>query len=115
MSELADRKFQPFKKSDQPLTGAEIERLLPSLPGWQILKQDGIPRLNKRYQFKDFKEALYFANQVGALAESENHHPEILVSWGKAEVSWWTFDVKGLHENDFILAARTDLIYGSIS
>ena len=111
MSELAKRELQPFRKGDQALTEGEIEELLASLPDWRVVERDSIPRLEKNYKFPDFKEALEFANLVGELAEKEDHHPAILISWGRTAISWWTFDVEGLHENDFILAARTDHLF----
>ena len=111
MSELAERKFQPFKKGDQALTEEQIQELLASLPDWQVVERDSIPRLEKNFKFPDFPKALDFANLVGELAEKEDHHPAILISWGRTAVSWWTFDVNGLLENDFILAARTDQLF----
>jgi 4a-hydroxytetrahydrobiopterin dehydratase len=111
MSDLIDRVCQPCRKDDGPLSEDEIAKLLPSLPGWRVVERDAIPRLEKSFQFPDFKSALDFASQVGELAEKEDHHPAILISWGRAAVSWWTFVVDGLHENDFILAARTDVLF----
>lgn len=113
MDDLADRICQPCRKGDQALSDPEIEKLLVGLPGWQIVERESIPRLEKSFKFPDFNQALIFTNQVGELADKENHHPAILISWGRAAVSWWTFVVDGLHENDFILAARTDQLYRS--
>lgn len=113
MSGLGDRACQPCSKGDRPLSKAEIEGLLAALPGWRIVERESVPRLEKSFQFPDFREALAFASRVGELAEQEDHHPAILISWGRAAVSWWTFVVDGLHENDFILAARTDQLYQS--
>ena len=115
MSDLAQRTCQPCRKGDAPLTEAEILELLNSLPDWHLKERESIKRLERSFQFPDFKEALAFANQVGELAEAEDHHPAILISWGRAAVSWWTFVIDGLHQNDFILAARTDLLYRSFS
>ena len=67
-----------------------------------------IERLERVFRFKDFAGALGFANRVGALAEAENHHPAILVEWGRTTVTWWTHKVRGLHRNDFFMAAKTD-------
>jgi 4a-hydroxytetrahydrobiopterin dehydratase len=66
--------------------------------------------LEKVYAFPDFAKALAFTNRVGELAESENHHPAILTEWGRVTITWWTHKIKGLHRNDFIMAARTDEI-----
>ena len=113
MNDLADRSVQPYAENAKAPTDAEIKQLLSSLPGWAIIEREGIPRLEKSYKFDDFMGSLAFANQVGEIAEKENHHPAMLISWGRAAVSWWTHEVDGLHENDFILAAKTDLLYGS--
>lgn len=111
MSELAGRACQPCRKGDRPLSEIEIASLLPSLPDWRVVERESIPRLERSFPFPDFKTALDFANLVGELADKEDHHPAILISWGRAAVSWWTFVADGLHENDFILAARTDLLF----
>lgn len=74
------------------------------------MKKDGIKRLEKSFKFKDFAEALAFTNKVGKIAEKEGHHPDILTEWGRVTVSWWTHKIKGLHRNDFIMAAKTDAL-----
>jgi 4a-hydroxytetrahydrobiopterin dehydratase len=111
MTDLADKKCQPCRKGDRPLSETEIAERLPSLPGWQIVERESISRLEKSFQVPDFMQALEFVNLIGEMAETEDHHPAILISWGRAVVSWWTFVINGLHENDFILAARTDRLY----
>jgi len=63
------------------------------------------------FSFKNFVEALAFTNSVGALAEEQGHHPDLLTEWGRVTVTWWSHKIKGLHRNDFIVAARTDQIY----
>lgn len=71
---------------------------------------DGISHLERTFRFKNFAQALAFTNRVGELAESEGHHPQLLTEWGKVKVSWWTHIIRGLHQNDFIMAAKTDLL-----
>ena len=71
--------------------------------------------LERVFQFPDFAQALAFTNRVGALAEEEGHHPALLTEWGKVTVAWWTHAIGGLHRNDFIMAAKTDQIYGQPS
>ncbi|NOH22242.1 4a-hydroxytetrahydrobiopterin dehydratase [Vibrio europaeus] len=89
--------------------GAEERRLLlTELEGWQMLERDGIPQLEKVYKFKNYKLAWAFANKVSELAEEEFHHPSILLEWGKVTVTWWSHSTKGLHQNDFICAAKCD-------
>lgn len=71
---------------------------------------DGVKRLSRNFSFKDFKQAIKFVNEVANIAESENHHPQIVCEWGRVTVDWWTHKIKGLHQNDFIMAAKTDAI-----
>lgn len=99
-------------RADAPrVTEAEIAEFQPQVPDWQMLERNGIPRLERLYRFKNFVEALAFTNRVGELAEAEDHHPAILTEWGRVTVTWWTHKIKGLHRNDFIMAARTDQLY----
>ncbi len=70
----------------------------------------GIARLERRYAFGNFLEALDFTNRVGREAQDEDHHPALLTEWGAVTVSWWTHNIGGLHRNDFIMAARTDAV-----
>ena len=93
------------------MTEAEIAELHPQIPTWEIVERDGIKRLEKVYKFDNFVDALAFTNKVGELAEEEGHHPAILTEWGKVTVTWWTHKIRGLHRNDFIMAAKTDQLY----
>jgi len=98
-------------RSDAPtLTDAEIEELRPQVPGWRVVERDGIRRLERVYKFPDFARALVFTRQVGELADAEGHHPAILTEWGSVTVTWWTHKIRGLHRNDFVMAAKTDAI-----
>ncbi|MGZ8187018.1 MAG: 4a-hydroxytetrahydrobiopterin dehydratase [Methylobacter sp.] len=89
---------------------AEIDEFMPQLKDWELIEIDGIKRLKKTFKFDNFEDALSFTNKVGALSEQENHHPAILTEWGKVTVTWWTHKIKGVHVNDFIMAAKTDEI-----
>jgi len=93
------------------LTDAEIEDLLPHVPGWQVKEVNGMKRLEKVFKFKNFLQALEFTNKVGAIAEEEDHHPLIITEWGRVTLQWWTHKIGGLHKNDFIMAAKTDEMY----
>ena len=95
------------------LTDAEIENLLPQVHQWQVKEVDGVKRLEKVFKFKDFVQALEFTNKVGAAAEAEGHHPLIITEWGRVTVQWWTHVIKGLHRNDFIMAAKSDELVSS--
>ena len=85
--------------------------LLASRPNWEISVESEVSMLSRQYRFDDFSRALEFTNQVAALAEAEDHHPRIVTEWGAVQVSWWTHTVRGLHYNDFIMAARGDGVY----
>ena len=99
-------------RSDAPtVTEAEIAELHPQVSEWEIGQQEGIKKLSRAFRFDDFVQALAFTNALGALAEEEGHHPALLTEWGRTAVTWWTHKVKGLHRNDFIMAAKTDELY----
>jgi 4a-hydroxytetrahydrobiopterin dehydratase len=96
-------------RADSPRVTADEEReLKPQIPDWEIIEVDDVQRLRRTFKFKGWLLAVQFADAVAALAEAENHHPTILIEWGKVTVTWWTHAIKGLHRNDFIMAARTD-------
>jgi 4a-hydroxytetrahydrobiopterin dehydratase len=108
MEELTQLKCTACRGGDPTLTDVEIADLQPQVPEWRVIEVNGIKRLERVFTFKDFVSALAFTNKVGALAEEEGHHPAILTEWGRVTVSWWTHKIKGLHRNDFIMAAKTD-------
>ncbi|HVK98291.1 MAG TPA: 4a-hydroxytetrahydrobiopterin dehydratase [Dongiaceae bacterium] len=100
-------------RADAPkVSDAELKELLRQIPDWSPISRDGVLLLERVFKFKDFAQALAFTNRVGALAEEAAHHPALLTEWGKVTVTWWTHKIKGLHKNDFILAARTDEVVG---
>ena len=91
-----------------PLAHEACQPHLAALPEWQIIEHDGIMKLMRRFAFRDFADALAFTQRVGEVAEQAGHHPVIVTEWGRTTVTWWTHTLRGLHLNDFILAARTD-------
>ncbi len=98
-------------RRDSPrVTEAEIVELRREVPDWQLLERDSIARLERVFHFPNFADALAFTNRVGALAEEEAHHPALLTEWGRVTVTWWTHKIRGLHRNDFIMAAKTDAL-----
>lgn len=110
--ELSERELVPSKGKAEPLAGEELNMLYEQLGnGWQVI--DG-HHLEKRYKFDDFAQALAFTNKVGGLAEDVNHHPTICLSWGYAEMTIWTHSIGGLHEADFVFAAKADELAESI-
>jgi len=111
MTNLSELTCIPCKGGDPPLTEDEIASLQPQVPEWKVVTRDGVPRLERAYKFKDFAGALAFTNQVGRTAEEQDHHPTLLTQWGRVTVTWWTHAIKGLHQNDFVMAAKTDRLY----
>ena len=107
MDDLKEQKCISCHSGASKATNEELTELKRAVPDWNITDIDGIPRLEREFQFKDFKDAQAFAMNVAELAEEEGHHPAILIEWGKVTVSWWSHAIEGLHKNDFICAAKT--------
>ena len=96
-------------RRDAPtVTEDELVELRPQVPDWELVEEDGIKRLRRDFTFVDFASALAFTNRVGRIADEEAHHPALLTEWGRVTVTWWTHKIRGLHRNDFIMAAKTD-------
>jgi len=104
-TELAAKTCVPCRGGVPPLKGQELESLARQLPAWAVVKEH---HLHRAYTFPDFRAALAFVNRVGELAEQQGHHPDIVLAWGKVEVTIWTHKIDGLTESDFILAAKID-------
>jgi 4a-hydroxytetrahydrobiopterin dehydratase len=96
---------------DDRLCAEELAELKAQVPEWEIVTREGTPRLERTFKFRNFAGALAFTNQVGGLAEAQDHHPAILTEWGKVTVTFWTHTTGGLHKNDFIMAAKTDRMF----
>jgi 4a-hydroxytetrahydrobiopterin dehydratase len=111
MGALAGMKCVACRRDAPTVTDEELAELRPQVPDWELVEIDAIKRLTRAFSFGDFAEALEFTNNVGQLAEAEGHHPALLTEWGRTTVSWWTHKIKGLHRNDFIMAAKTDRLY----
>ena len=110
MTSLADKTCIPCRGGIPPLKRkelADIHRQLPQAAAWNVVNEH---HLTRAYKFPDFRSALAFVNKVGELAEEQGHHPDILLAWGKVEITIWTHAVDGLTESDFILAAKIDRI-----
>ena len=106
MSTATQQHCTPCEKGAKPLQGEVLEQLIDQLgEGWAVVEGK---KLQKQYQFDDFKQAWSFVDLVAELAEEENHHPNIEFTWGKATITLWTHKIDGLHENDFIMAAKID-------
>lgn len=112
MTTLAEGKCIPCRTGDLPLTEPEIVDSLTQIPEWHLVTVDGIPRLQRVFKCKNYAQAVELTNRIAALAEEQDHHPLIVLEWGRVTVQWWTHVVKGLHRNDFIMAAKTDELTG---
>jgi 4a-hydroxytetrahydrobiopterin dehydratase len=108
METLAEMRCVACRKDAPTATANEIAELHPQVADWEIVDVDGIKRLRRVFPFEDFAQALEFTKRVGEVAEEEGHHPALLTEWGRTTVTWWTHKIKGLHRNDFIMAAKTD-------
>ena len=114
MEQLTEKTCIPCRGDEPPFTRDQIEDMHPKVPDWDMLEVKDVPRLQREFKFKNFAEALTFTQKVGELAEEQGHHPVIRTEWGKVTVSWWTHKIKGLHQNDFIMAAKTDKLYTNL-
>ena len=113
MAALAQERCIACRRDAPTVTDAEAGELRPQIPDWQLIEVEGVKRLRRRFEFDDFASALAFTNAVGAIAEEERHHPSLLTEWGSATVEWWTHKIRGLHRNDFVMAAKTDDLFGA--
>lgn len=111
MTDLAMRHCVPCEGGVEPAGDEEIAEMHRQVPGWKVIEVDGVKRLERKFFFGDFATALGFTDRVGALAEEQSHHPLLTTEWGKVTVTWWTHAIGGLHENDFVMAAKTDQIH----
>ena len=111
MSLLSNQSCEACRADAPRVSSGQLAELMPQIPDWTVGQQDGVDQLTRIFVFKNFAEALSFAQKIAELAETQDHHPRIVLEWGKVEVRWWTHKIKGLHRNDFIMAAKTDAIY----
>lgn len=111
MTDLSEKTCSACHAGAPQASDTEIATALETLPEWLVIQVDGINQLTRVYKFKNFVTALTFTNAIGAVAEEFNHHPALLTEWGKVTVTWWTHKIKGLHENDLIMAAKTEKIF----
>ncbi len=109
MSELAKKTCVPCRGGIPPLGAEEIRPLLEQLNQWEVVENH---HLKKAFAFEDFASALGLVNQIGEIAEQEDHHPDLYLAWGRVEAQIWTHKINGLSESDFILAAKIDALWG---
>lgn len=107
MADLTSKNCVPCEGGVPPLGSEEVEELLTEVRGWDLL-EGAQPKIEKEFKFDDFEEAMQFVNKVAELAEEEGHHPDIEISYNVVTIQLYTHAIDGLHENDFILAAKVD-------
>ena len=111
MDQLTGMKCVACQRGAPTVTDEERRDFHAPVPEWEFVVRDEIPRLERDFVFSNFVDALRFTNAVGAAAEEEGHHPALLTEWGSVRVTWWTHKIRGLHRNDFIMAAKTDKLF----
>lgn len=108
MASLIESHCEPCRGGIPPLTPDEVRAMLTKIPEWHMVERDRTMRIERGFKFADFAAAMAFAVRVGELAESEEHHPDLHISGGRVRVETWTHKIRGLHRNDFIMAAKID-------
>ena len=108
MVNLTSQKCVACQADAPKVTDEELVEFIKEIRDWETTTEDSILKLRRVFNFDDYAQAVQFSNQVADLAEEEDHHPAILLEWGKVQVTWWTHKILGLHKNDFIAAAKTD-------
>jgi len=113
MDKLSEKTCSACRADSPLLSDAELRAALVQLPEWAVDAVAGVNQLTRTYRFKNFVQAMAFTQGVGELAEEYGHHPALLTEWGKVKVSWWTHKIHGLHENDVIMAAKTERLFSA--
>lgn len=109
------RKCVKLDKSSKQLGDSEINDYLTSVSEWNLLHVDGAPRIRKVFKFSSYSDAVFFVCAISSSAVLEDHHPRLILEYSSVTAEWWTHSVSGLHENDFIMAAKTDIAYRRFS
>lgn len=108
--DLATEQCEACHKDSPQVPAEEEQSLLSSIPAWDLIEVDGVKRLQRVIEVKGWRRAIDLTNRISDIANEEGHHPAILTEWGKVTVQWWTHAIKGLHRNDFVMAAKTDTL-----
>ena len=109
MSDLASNTCEACRIDAPRVSDDEASILIKEIEGWDVI-DDGAKKLKKEFSFSNYSDSVDFSNKVADMAEQEDHHPQIILEWGKVTVIWWSHKIKGLHKNDFICAAKTNNI-----
>ncbi len=110
MSDLSTVKCEACRPDAPKATSEEIQQNLKLIPDWELIEEDGVKKLACQVRTKDFVQTMKLVNAIGEIAEEEGHHPMMLVEYSSLKVWWWSHEIKGLHMNDFIMAAKTDKV-----
>ena len=110
MAELKSQSCEACKIDAPRLTDTEITNLISEINDWDLI-QEPVKQIKKIFSFPDYQSGVNFLNAVATMADQEDHHPELVLEWGKVTVIWWSHKIKGLHKNDFICASKTDNLY----
>ena len=111
MAVLSELTCEACSASARLLTLKEIESFLPEISEWEVIVDSGIKKLKRQFQTNNYQKSISFTNAVAKLAESINHHPQIIVEYSSVTVVWWSHNIKGLHKNDFIMASKTSNLF----
>ena len=109
MGDLASTTCEACRIDAPRVSDDEASILLNEIEGWDVI-DNGVKKLKKEFSFSNYSDSVDFSNKVAEMAEQEDHHPQIILEWGKVTVIWWSHKIKGLHKNDFICAAKTNNI-----
>ncbi len=111
MDEYINKKCEACRPDAPKASEQKIQEFLNEYNNWKLIEEEKIPQLIRVYKFSNYKESVEFTNQIAKLSDIEDHHPAITLEWGKVTVKWWTHKINGLHENDFIMSAKSDNVY----
>ena len=111
MTSLSEQRCVACRADSPHVTDEEVAELHPRMPEWRVITESNVRKLRRTFRFTNFRQALTFSGSVGDAAEEEGPHPRLVTEWGRVTVTWWTHAVKDIHRNDFIMAAKTDLLY----
>ena len=115
MPQLIEEKCVACRRDSPRVTDDDIAELHPKVSYWNIVQENEISKIQRVFRVPDFERALAFTKVIGDAAEEEGHHPRLVTEWGRVTVTWWTHKIRGLHRNDFIMAAKTDQLYLSLT
>ena len=107
---LSQQKCVPCHGNVSPVSDEEIAQYQSQIPNWSINREKGVSFLERSFRLAHFQQALELAQRIGEIAEQQQHHPTLIVEWGQLTVQWWTHAINRLHQNDFVMAAKTDAI-----